>query len=387
MSGAAVVVALALILGSCADAASRTASAGIVRIAGPIEPVGRVEPVRKDQLPQLERDAGVSARLSDGSVAWFFGDTGTRYSTGQLRYFVIGSAAWASAADPLRTQDFVAGDRPLPLVPAGASRFDCPSNQPTPGYWPLSAVVVPSRGVDRVFVWLGNICLGQGQVADRGVSVAVWEYQPGSGAGGRPLVLQSISGRLFDSAVLGDAALLSRNGLVYVYGCGGSSSDPIRRRSRPCHVARVRVGDVGQPGRYRWWSGSRWGNRADSTPLELSKGQKGPNSPQGPFSVTWNRSLRRFLMVYSPWPGFVPFGAVRSSVRPEGPWGRLTQFDLPDCDDGLTNPGRACYGVNAQPWADIGDSIGIGYSDRSAEVSVEQGAFLVARLRLSIDKE
>jgi len=61
------------------------------------------------------------------------------------------------------------------------------------------------------------------------------------------------------------------------------------------------------------------------------------------------------------------------------------QFNLPDCEDGLQDPSKACYGVNAQPWASDGAEIGIGYSDRSAALTRRLGAFNVGRLRLRVD--
>ncbi len=56
-----------------------------------------VAPPAASPLRLIDRDAGVSAEMSDGSLMWFFGDSAEADSVGNFKYFVNNTAAWAAA--------------------------------------------------------------------------------------------------------------------------------------------------------------------------------------------------------------------------------------------------------------------------------------------------
>ena len=333
-----------------------------------------ISPVR-----HIERDAGVSAPLSDGSVAWFFGDTGERLADGSLKYFVVGTAAWAPASAPTMPVDWLSGVTPIPFAPVDPGEFRCSGTGEVAGRWPLSAVVDnrPASGRSKVLLWMGNLCLGS-SATPHGTALGEWQYDPGTPPPGQPLAVSVINPLLETSHPVGDASLLDADGRLYLYGCDGPSG----RRDRPCFVAVTSFDRAGDVASYRWWNGSNWGSEERARPMVLNDGPEGPNSPQGPFSVVWNQRLRLYLMIYSPWPGFVPLGVVRAARSPQGPWGPLAQFSLPECEDGLTDSSRACYGVNAQPQYSTADLIGIGYSDRSGADAPRRGSFLLTSIKV-----
>lgn len=162
---------------------------------GERKPVG---PPAGHALAGLNRDAGISAVLGDGSVVWMFGDTIQRSADGELLFFVIGTGAWASAENPTMTLDHVLRNEATPVAVPTASFPDCPPHAPNPGMWPASAVVVPTGGRDRVIVWLGNVCLGDGGVlVPMGVAVAEWWYDPGENHTGSRIELTVLEQNLF----------------------------------------------------------------------------------------------------------------------------------------------------------------------------------------------
>lgn len=338
-----------------------------------------VAPPPISPIRNVERDAGVSAPLSDGSVAWFFGDTGERLTDGSLRYFVVGTAAWAPPSAPTAPVDWLSGITPVPFAPVLAPEFRCSGRGEVAGRWPLSAVVDkrPKSGRDKVLLWMGNVCLGS-SVTPYGISFGEWEYDPASPPPGRPLSVKVVNPLLATSRPIGDSSLVGADGRLYLFGCDGAPP----MRSRPCFVARTTLTRAGDTSSYRWWNGSTWGSERSARPMVLNDGPEGPNSPQGPFSVVWDQRLGFYLMMYSPWPGFVPLGVVRAAKSPQGPWGPLAQFALPGCEDGLTDATRACYGVNAQPQYSTADRTGIGYSDRLGAEGPERGAFLLTTIKV-----
>jgi hypothetical protein len=114
-----------------------------VGVAGRPTSVTPVEPPAGNPLNPARRDAGVSVRLSDGSVMWFFGDTSERSSAGIVRYFVNNTATWATADDPAVTLDAVGlADEPFEFM-TQAHNFCETSIYWKPIYWPEAAVAIP----------------------------------------------------------------------------------------------------------------------------------------------------------------------------------------------------------------------------------------------------
>ena len=389
IAGAALLLAAASCGGSAAGSSDGNGQAGPV--LGSSELVGaprRVGATGQRAVPGLDRDAGVSARLRDGSVVWFFGDTGVRNPDGTMKFFTIGSAAWAPARTPTQPVDYVTGGQTVPFLTSQDGFPPCPEGFPNAGVWPLAAVTVPDGAEDRVLLFMGNTCLANGPAAtSRGTSVAEWRYRPGTDPAAGPLQVTVLNPSLFVDGRYGSAAALGNDGWIYTYGCGivPLPDEPVRET--PCQAARVRPEQVADPAAYEPWDGSAWRTGANPAVLEMAPLADGPSNPPGPFSVNYDRSRNQWLMAYSPWPGYVPFGVVRAADAPHGPWGPPTEFRLPDCTDGLRDATRACYGVNLQPWNSLGDGVGIGWYDRfvtepSSPGTTRRGAFFTSRLQL-----
>jgi len=387
VGGAALLIGLV----GCSESGAQVArpaskSESLKVVATRVDPsTSSIGPAPGTPLAQVERDAGVSARLRDGSVVWFFGDTAVRFPSGALRFFAVGSAAWSLPGEPAVTRDYVENGEAVPFSEVQPSDFSCPTEAPTAGRWPLSAVVDSTGATDRVVLWMGNVCLGGGQAIDRGVAVGEWIYDPAQPPIGRPITVKLLNPRLFSDNAAGDAAFLDPDGRVYTYGCGGAGfTDGLSRRQRPCRVSRVGFADIGNAANYEFWDGRRWSVNEKGKPMAFQPGANGSSNPQGAFSAMWDEERRAYLMAYSPWPGFVPLGAIRVANSPQGPWSAPAEFDLPECSDGLTEPERACYGVNFQPDFSVNGRVGIGYSDRRVESAMNRGAFLVTTIGLTV---
>jgi len=155
---------------------------------GEISELGSVGPFPTDPLAGIERDVGKGIALGDGSTLWLFGDSARRDRSGRFDYFVIGTAAWSSREQPMRTIDYTLDGEPIELAVPTPDFPDCPEDAPVAGMWPESAVVVDVEDRERVIVWLGNVCLGEGgELAARGTAVAEWWYDPESPPVSRPL--------------------------------------------------------------------------------------------------------------------------------------------------------------------------------------------------------
>lgn len=352
-----------------------------VRVAGPRSAVA---PPAGSAMSGIDRDAGVSVRLRDGSIVWFFGDSALRNAAGQFSMFEIGSVAWAAPGAPTVPRDVLVSGRVLPLAQTGDHDPPCPPDAPIPGRWPLSAVAVRSGARDRVIVWMGNVCLGEGQrLEPRGVSVGDWFYEPGRRQRDRPIVVQVLDEQLFPDLRLGSAALVDRAGRIVVYGCGDASSK--RREDVRCSAATVEPDRVADPSAYRWWDGSAADGAEVPPPMDFAAGPEGPSLPVGPFSVGRDPSTGKYLMAYSPWPGFVPDAAVRVAARPQGPWSRPHTLALPGCADARHDPEAACYGANLQTALSRNDVTILGYYDRRARDGRPGGEFFVLPVDIELD--
>ena len=109
-----------------------------VRVQGTATEVERVRPPENHPLATIDRDAGISVELRDGSMLWLFGDTAARDDAGQISYFVIGSASWAPADHPSQTQDYADPSTGAPVALAvPTSDFPaCPQPSQKQGMWP-----------------------------------------------------------------------------------------------------------------------------------------------------------------------------------------------------------------------------------------------------------
>ncbi|MFV0317418.1 MAG: hypothetical protein ACK5O2_10735 [Microthrixaceae bacterium] len=386
-TGLAALVSTILVLGACSTGRTNPASeqggtsssdGSTAEIGSTLELVGAVGPPSAHPLSRIDRDAGVNAVLSDGSVVWFFGDTGKRNLDGSLASFEIGSAAWAPADDPLVTRDPRDAGRievfaaPTPEFPA------CPVHAPESGMWPLAAVTDPTDA-NRVLLWMANICLGSDRtVLDKGISVGEWLYDPADPPDGEPVAVTVLAQNLFPDARLGDAAVVVGDRIV-VYGCEPpDSAGVVVLTPGECLAASVDPDSVEEPAAYEVWDGKGWSADGQAAAMEMPPGsdRSGAVAPPGPVSVAPTPDSGGYAMAYSPWPGFSPSVHLRVSRSPVGPWSPPHEVVLADCGTD-SNGADACYAANLQPLLNDVGRLGIGYYDRSLGPTENRGGFLV----------
>lgn len=377
-------VVLIAVVGACGDASAGPPRVVIGSVVSDLREVG---PSADNPLAPLDRDAGVSALLRDGSVAWFFGDTGQRAPDGGLRHFTIGSASWARAKEPTRTLDVGVDGEPVVFAEPTAAFPSCPANLPVPGMWPLTAVVVPAGRRDRVLIWMLNVCLGSGQTAhSAGVSLGEWIYDPRHPPLGEPLTVRVIEQVLFDDGQVGTAALLVEDRVV-IYRCQVPPSPLDVGAYGPCHAYRVPVSHVADSGRYEAWTGTRWARGVEPHPIEFAGGSGNEVAyPAGPLSLLHETESGTYLMVYSPWPAYVDRVAVRAASSPTGPWGPPNYVRLKGCGAREEVMPTECYGANVQPHLSDGSRLGIGYQDRNVDDAPPRGSFMVGTVELRISR-
>ena len=394
---------LVVLLGAgCADGDARTSSratppetaapaveapvgASGVRLAlGTPEAPERVGPPEGHPLSRIDRDAGISARLGDGSTVWFFGDTGERLSDGRLRFFEIGSAAWAPPGAPTITRDHVVDGQvehfatPTPEFPA------CPPEAPSAGMWPTAAVTDP-QDPDRVIVWMANICLGSNRTAvPRGISVGEWRHDPTAPPVDRPIKVKVLEQNLFPDGMVGEAAF-TLDGTVYLYGCDTAISMEDADDPGSCRAARVDPASVHDRGAHEAWTGDAWVRGAAPAELEMEPAAGGQSLPPGPLSVAGAPDGDGFVMLYSPWPGHVSSMEVRAALSPEGPWSPPVRVDLPGCNDHPGGQLYACYAANVQPDLSTPGRLGFGYYDRFISGPPLWGSYVVSSIDLRLE--
>ncbi|HKY16470.1 MAG TPA: DUF4185 domain-containing protein [Microthrixaceae bacterium] len=353
-------------------------TSGIESVGAPTAAT-RVGPAADHPMALVDRDAGVSVELRDGSMLWLFGDTAEFTATGSLAYFVVGTAAWAPASSPTTTHDASIGNRPFPFATPTAAFLPCPINAPTAGMWPYSAVVQPVADRDRVIVWMENVCLGPGAATgSRGMSVAEWWYDPAAPPDERPIVATVLNQVLFPTLSFGAAAVLGADGLAYTYGCDRSGALP------RCGVARVSPFEVANPRAYEVWTGGAWLRGVpQGAPLAVAT-DAAPVAPAGAFTVAFDENFGAFVMVETPWPGYGTTLDVRIADRPEGPWSVPASVELPDCDDHVDGVDFYCYAATAQPAFSRPGELGVGWYDRVVATEPRRGAYFVSTVPIEV---
>lgn len=346
-----------------------------------------VGPQEGEPLAGISRDAGISVELSDGSVVWFFGDSAVFEPDGSMRFFEIGSAAWAAANDPFATLDYADRDAAQPFARAAPGSPDCPPEAPSAGMWPLSAALDPDGARDRVVVWMANICLGANRAAvGRGVSVGQWWYDRDDPPVRQPVQVEILEPLLFglDGPRFGDAVLADGSGGAYVYGCD-LPDPPGGPTSGPCRVGWVDLTRAHDPGAYRVWNGGDWIYGGEPAEIGFTSSEGGGGLPSGAFSVARDPGTGAVIMVYSPWPSYSPVAVARVAPTPVGPFGEPTEIELPGCSDDLHGRPRSCYAANVQPFLTRADQLGIGWYDQMLEPGDRGGTFLAASVRFEIE--
>ncbi len=370
-----------------------------LKVTGNPQEVTQVKPIPSSPLATIDRDAGVSVQLSDGSILWLFGDTAARAEDGSIDYFTIGTASWSPSTSPTVTTDVVAepGGGPAPLAVPDTQQLQCENPTDRAGMWPASAVVTPvapkdggskdGGSKDLVTIWFENICLGSaGTLQDRGMSVGTWEYNPSDPPNGRPIVATVLNQRLFDSRSYASAAVLDPRSVepeAVVYRCENLPRLS-KRKPGPCFMARVPLRDAADSSKYREWNGMAFAAQVgNGTPLELPSGATWPIPPGG-FTVVYDGTIKRYVMAYSPWPGQVPAIDIRLASNPEGPWTSPITVKLPGCEDTLRGELVSCYAATPQPFMSTEGALGIGYYDAFVQQLPHRGSYVVAQLPIAV---
>ena len=284
--------------------AAPTGAVSVTGLPATPTPVG---PAAGTPLAGIDRDAGISVRLSDGSVMWFFGDSAIHNPDDSLKFFVIGTAAWAPAAVPTVTRDHVLPNGwPVKFATPTVGFPSCPTDIPVKGMWPSSAVSYRVGKRDRIVVWLENICLGDGgKEVGVGASVAEVWYDPAHPPANQPVVARILNQQLFPRRGFGLAATLGDHHDAYVYSCDAPAAGGWPTQYGPCHVARVDLDHVADPADYRVWSRDGSWKRlviAKPAPMDMPASDVTTRFPAASVSVTKDPAAGRYVMAYSPWP-------------------------------------------------------------------------------------
>ncbi|HKY14261.1 MAG TPA: DUF4185 domain-containing protein, partial [Microthrixaceae bacterium] len=298
--------------GTVVVGSGQTPGAGTGGEAGPPTTVA---PLPGHPYSLVDRDGGVSVKLSDGSTLWLFGDSAEKDAAGNFKYFVFGTAAWAAPGQPAVTRDAWTSQPPRFATPV--QDLGCPGDKPHQAMWPLSAVAQN----DLVIAYMENVCIGEFGTESRGIAVVRWAYNRFSPPVDQPIVGTVVNQQLRPTRTYGSAAVIDpTDGLLYAYTCDGPVGGGWPDAYGPCHIARVQPSQAHVLGAYSYWNGSGWGANDVNAAITMPPAPAGVNHPVASLSVTYDDVHDLYVMVYSPWPGFTDRVIVRAAVSPEGPW-------------------------------------------------------------------
>jgi hypothetical protein len=278
--------------------------------------------------------------------------------------------------------------RVVPFATPTPAFVPCPPEAPDAGLWPLSAVTDPTDA-NRVVVWMGNICLGSGGTAvGRGVSVGEWRYDPADPPVDRPITVEILEQNLFADQQFGEAAFVDGDRIV-VYECrmpddlAVDGAEPEGRGA--CHAARVAPDRVADAAAYQVWDGSDWTEGAVPAAMEMPEGPTSEYVPPGAVSVGEAPDGDGYLMLYSPWPGYVPFVEVRAATAPQGPWSEPTVIDLAGCEQTFRGRRVSCYSANLQADFSEPGRMAFGYYDQFLSGPPQLGSYLLTSVGIELE--
>ncbi len=358
---------------------------------------GGVGPAAGHANERIDRDGGVSVQLYDGTVLWLFGDSLERGTAGNDLYFLHNTAALATSAEPAVTRDAVVGGMPVEFVAPSdehAAAMDCPPDRPVSGLWPMSASAGSRTGsTQRVVAFFANMCMGgPDEFEDRGVAVVEWTYRAGSTPPGSAVTGTVIEDFLFDvdGPEWGSASWTrseSGHDVVYGYDCG--SPEPTGGVQFPnewgsCTVGRAAALDVDDRSAWRWWDGSSWnadpGSAASMVGIPDPSPSTDSKAPVAAFNVAWEPALSRFVMAYSPWPGYTSEMMLRVARTPTGPWSEPVSVSMPGCEDRIGSVGYFCYAGGSHVALTTPGSIGLGHYDQLVSAAPLRGSYRFSRV-------
>ncbi len=386
---------------TCGAVSLATTSGGVsIGTTGAPSVIGAVGPAPSSPIAGVDRDAGVSVALHDGSTLWLFGDSSQTDVAGNLKYFVSGTAAWAPSGQPRTTTDAVQNGAPVTFGTPISWGAPCPANAPKRIMWPMSATVqTKSPTVDRVVVFMENVCLGPGGTGEsRGLAVVDWLYDSTSSPANRPIVANVLNQQIRDTRTYGVSSVMAPDGLLYASTCEGPLNGGWFTDYGPCHASRVAPAQVADRSAYEYWTGSTWssdiGQVGDITMPDLiaQDGSQIPVYPVASYTTRYDPTSGLYVMAYSPWPGFTDQVVVRVATSPVGPWTAPVQVFMPGCHDSVNGTAYYCYAGTAQPQFNVGSllgsnaSLGIGWYDQLAGLGPQHGAYELGNVPFSVVK-
>jgi hypothetical protein len=387
-----------LVLPCGAVSLATTSGAVSIGTTGSPSVIGPVGPASTSPIAGVDRDAGISVTLHDGSTLWLFGDSSQSDTAGNLKYFVSGTAAWSTAAQPRTTTDAVKNGAPIVFGTPISWGAPCPSDKPKQVMWPMSATVQSqSATVDRVIVFMENVCLGTGHDGEsRGLAVVDWTYDSTHPPANQPIVAHVLDQQIRDTRTYGVSSVIAPDGFLYASTCDGPIDGGWFTDYGPCHTSRVDPDDVDDLTAYQYWTGTTWssdiGQVGDITLPDLidQDGSQIPVYPVASYTTRYDATTGLYVMAYSPWPGFTDQMVVRIGTSPVGPWTAPVQVHLPGCHDSIAGTAYYCYAGTAQPQFSLGklggsgSALGIGWYDQLTGLAPQHGAYEVGTVPFSV---
>ena len=224
----------------------------------PIDPVTSVDAVNDIASslrgsPEFQgADVGADVELQDGRRLWVFGDTLRSPSFDGQRF--------------VRNSMLVFDDTCADVVLPADHGALIPDREDGVGYWPMSIARVEHVGYDLVGVAAQRVrgaAQPDGAAAFENLGPAIALFIVRRGDAPQLLEVTDIGPDLADSSrTTWGAAATVEGGWVYLYGTAHPDEDLVFGFS--LQVARVRPDDILDPGRWRYWDGSRWQKRASA---------------------------------------------------------------------------------------------------------------------------
>lgn len=359
-----VVLVLALVVSAIGLGLFRPERAGAALTPGVLNvgatpmslPIG---PPAGSGLGFVQRDAGISAPLSDGRTLWIYADTTQDGVMAILR----GTGAIGTPPSPLVVWEPTTLDDgghaipasplingPLPPCPEGQDQFA----------WPMSAATVPQGGgVDKVYVYFQSLC-GSGLDISTFVTQASGVAEVVYNANQFPSPSGLIAGNVLNAYLFPPAngrtpkpmgygaASAYKDGYLYVWQCDYSTFPG------NCTVGRTTPAGVATSAAYTFWNGGAWVAGANNAAvLALPGGQTGYFKP----SIGYVPGLGVWVWADGDFPQTAAF--VRTAPNPYGPWSAATRIPIPECS------GWNCRAVELHEQLSSGTSLALSFIDVS----------------------
>lgn len=218
-----------------------------------------------DSPDWLWADGGVSAPLSDGRVAWFFGDT-VRTKTAQAPTTMVSNSMLLSSGGCLQQVLAMSG---APVVPDGKGAGAAVT-------WPTSVVAVNRGSWDELFVFGVRVQRTTGFWGFTLLGTTLTRFAVPSGGMPKRLGQTQLTedDPSHEATSWGTATLISSSGsgddagMVYIYGTrrvGG-------RLGRALYVARVPLSKIDDVSAWQYRKADGWGDETQAAPLVGPRG-------------------------------------------------------------------------------------------------------------------